>query len=261
MKVIIYFILLLVPCFSIAQSVEIKEKKGYKYLTLKKKAIAGPFNAVEKVYATSQYLVKTDKWGITDDLGSKVTANIYDSISHANSKYYIIQTDGRYGIIDTSGTSIVEPKFQNIDHFTNEQKGVVKYEDQWFFLKNSELISGGDSLIFRSPNQKPKFSDCDIDTVEKGRMKCDTKEMLEFIFDNIKYPAEAIASGIEGMVVVKFIVEKDGTLTNLEVVRDIGGGCGEEALQVVRKMNPWVPGNQDGKAVRTAFFLPIKFKS
>ncbi|MCP9237530.1 energy transducer TonB [Lewinella sp. JB7] len=135
----------------------------------------------------------------------------------------------------------------------------MKYEDRWMIYRDSELHGDEEQLIFRSPEKMPKFSDCDEGEVSKKGMKCDMKEMLDFIFDNIVYPQEAIAAKIEGMVVVKFIVEKDGTLTNAEVVREIGGGCGEEAVKVVERMNPWIPGTQDGDVVRTAFYLPVRF--
>ena len=261
MKVLLYILILLVPCFSIAQTVEVKEKKGDTYLVVKKKNVAGPYTAATSVSATSQYLVKTDKWGIADDMGAEVVSTMYDSISYLNGQYYLVKSDEKYGIIDTGGTSIIEPTYEEIDHFTKELQGVVKYEGQWVEVKGTEVIGQGDSLVFRTPEEMPRFSNCDGGKSEKGGMQCDTKEMLDFIFEHIVYPQEAITSGIEGMVVVRFIVEKNGFLTSLEIVREIGGGCGEAALRVVEKMKPWVPGMQDGQRVRTAFYLPIKFKS
>ncbi len=243
----------------VGQSVEIKEKKGEKYLIIKKKVVAGPFASVQKVYATSQYIVKADQWGIVDDLGNEVVSGIYDSISHANSQYYVVKKDEKYGIIDTAGMSVVEPKFENIDHFTQEQSGLVKFEGQWMFYRDNQLYSNADSLIFRSPERMPKFSNCADGRTGNRGMNCDTEEMLEFVFQNIEYPKEAIRKGVEGMVVVKFIIEKDGRLTNHEIAREIGGGCGAAAIKVVEEMDPWVPGMQDGEMVRTAFYLPIKF--
>ena len=62
------------------------------------------------------------------------------------------------------------------------------------------------------------------------------------------------------MVVVQFIVEKDGSIADAEIIRSIGGGCDEEVLKVVYMMPNWVPGKQRGKAVRVQFNLPVKFK-
>ena len=64
---------------------------------------------------------------------------------------------------------------------------------------------------------------------------------------------------MEGTVYLKFIVETDGSITNIEMVRDIGAGCGDAAIQVVKAMPKWLPGMQDGKIVRVQYNLPIRF--
>ena len=77
---------------------------------------------------------------------------------------------------------------------------------------------------------------------------------------NLCYPDAARENEIEGVVVISFTVEKDGLINNIRVLRDIGGGCGEAAVEAVKKMPKWEPGRQRGKAVRTQFNLPIKFQ-
>ena len=83
--------------------------------------------------------------------------------------------------------------------------------------------------------------------------------LYEFLAKNIKYPQAAKDSNIQGKVFVQFVVEKDGSITNAKVGRDIGGGCGEEALRVVKMMPKWKPGDQRGVKIRTQFNLPITF--
>lgn len=83
--------------------------------------------------------------------------------------------------------------------------------------------------------------------------------MLEFIARNIKYPPLARESGIQGRVFVNFVVEPDGSVSNVKVIRGIGGGCDEEAIRVVQSMPKWVPGRQRGKPVRVSFTLPVRF--
>ena len=85
-------------------------------------------------------------------------------------------------------------------------------------------------------------------------------KMMEFIQKNIKYPMMARESDIQGRVFVNFVVEPDGTITNVTVMRGIGGGCDEEALRVVQSMPNWKPGKQRGSAVRCSFTVPIIFK-
>ncbi|MGC8864548.1 MAG: energy transducer TonB [Bacteroidales bacterium] len=82
---------------------------------------------------------------------------------------------------------------------------------------------------------------------------------IQFLRDNIKYPQIARESGIQGVVYVTFVVEPDGRVTGVRVLRGIGGGCDEEAVRVVKAMPRWIPGKQRGKPVRVQFNMPIKF--
>ena len=84
--------------------------------------------------------------------------------------------------------------------------------------------------------------------------------MINFVAKNVTYPKEAMEKEISGRVLVGFIVEKDGSITETEVVKGIGGGCDEEAVRVVKAMPKWKPGKQKGKPVRVHFLLPITFK-
>lgn len=85
--------------------------------------------------------------------------------------------------------------------------------------------------------------------------------LLRFIEKNLKYPAIAKTNGIHGIVVVQMIVEKDGSLSNLKIVKGLDGGCNEEALRLVKSMPKWTPGtNQKGVPTPVSFILPIRFK-
>lgn len=84
--------------------------------------------------------------------------------------------------------------------------------------------------------------------------------LFKFIYDNVQYPSIARANGVEGTVFIKYIIEKDGHISHVEVIRDVGAGLGNEAARVVRMMPPWKPGRQNGKPVRVYFNLPVKYK-
>lgn len=84
--------------------------------------------------------------------------------------------------------------------------------------------------------------------------------MSRFMAENIKYPQEAKTKGVTGVVFVAFIIEKDGSVSNVSVLRGVGAGCNEEAMRVVGKMPKWKPGENKGKPVRVEFNLPVKFK-
>ena len=83
--------------------------------------------------------------------------------------------------------------------------------------------------------------------------------LYEFLQANIQYPEKALANHIEGKVYVTFIIETDGSISFSKILRDIGGGCGLEALRVVRSMPRWNPGKLGGEAVRAPYNLPISF--
>lgn len=81
----------------------------------------------------------------------------------------------------------------------------------------------------------------------------------KYLSNTIRYPPVAKENNTQGRVIVSFVVEKDGSLTDIKVLRDIGGGCGPEAIRVLQKSPHWKPGIQNGKAVRVAYTMPINF--
>jgi len=84
--------------------------------------------------------------------------------------------------------------------------------------------------------------------------------LYRYIGSNIHYPQEARIKGVSGAVFITFVVEKDGSLDNFKVLRGIGFGCDEEALRVLQSSAKWTPGEQNGKAIRQQYTIPIRFK-
>lgn len=84
-------------------------------------------------------------------------------------------------------------------------------------------------------------------------------DLHAFLAANLKYPPEAKRKGVTGKVMVRFAVEKDGTVSEARTLHDIGGGCGEEALRVVRQMPKWKPALQQGQPVKSYYTLPVNF--
>lgn len=82
----------------------------------------------------------------------------------------------------------------------------------------------------------------------------------KFVSDNMKYPAQARRMGIEGRVFVQFVVDKDGSVTEVKAVKGIGAGCDEEAERVLRMSPKFQPGKQRGRSVKVRMVLPIIFK-
>ena len=85
-------------------------------------------------------------------------------------------------------------------------------------------------------------------------------ELLKYVATHIKYPQIARETGIQGRVFVGFVVEPDGSISNVKLLRGIGGGCDEEAMRVIKSLPKWKPGKQRGKAVRVSYQIPVFFK-
>lgn len=111
--------------------------------------------------------------------------------------------------------------------------------------QNADTANHSDEL-FVEYEEDPEFS---------GGLKA----LYKFIEENMQYPQIAAENCIGGRVYVQFEVDTDGTVQNPKILRDIGGGCGEEALRIVRLMPKWKPGRFYGKVVKTTFNLPIFF--
>ena len=82
---------------------------------------------------------------------------------------------------------------------------------------------------------------------------------LSFLSNNISYPEDAKSAGIEGTVHLSFVVEKDGSITNVKVNRGVSPSINKEAIFGIKKMPKWKPGIKNGKAVRSIFYMPVLF--
>lgn len=83
----------------------------------------------------------------------------------------------------------------------------------------------------------------------------------QFLANNIQYPDEAVENGVNGTVQVKFTVELDGSISNIQIVRKLGYGCDEEVVRVLKRMPKWSPAKLNGKNVRSYFTMPISFRT
>jgi periplasmic protein TonB len=84
-------------------------------------------------------------------------------------------------------------------------------------------------------------------------------EMLKYLGKNIRYPAAAQRAGVEGLVVLSFVVSKTGEISEIQVIKNLGAGTDEEAVRVVKTMPKWTPGKQNGRTVPVRYTLPVRF--
>lgn len=95
---------------------------------------------------------------------------------------------------------------------------------------------------------------------EKAKPKGGMSSFYNYVHENLEYPDKARRMGIEGKVYVQFVVEKNGKITNVEVLKGIGHGCDKEAVRILKNAPEWEPGKQRGRPVRVRRVLPITFK-
>lgn len=84
--------------------------------------------------------------------------------------------------------------------------------------------------------------------------------LMQFLANNVKYPTVAFENGVQGRVLVSFIVERDGSLSNVKVEHSVDPALDKEAVRVVKAMPKWQPGKQKGSAIRVKFTVPIVFR-
>jgi len=109
------------------------------------------------------------------------------------------------------------------------------------------LFGGNEPVLASSIDVYPRFPGGD-------------ESRLFFLRKNIRYPEQAIKNQVQGVVLLIFVIETDGSVSNIEVNKRIGGGCDEESIRVTRLMPRWEPGKRNGKAVRVLVRMPIVFR-
>ena len=114
--------------------------------------------------------------------------------------------------------------------------------------------------IFTVVETMPEFPGCEDIKNRKKRKTCADKEMLQFVYRNLKYPEEARENETEGTVIVRFFIDEEGVVNEATISKDIGDGCGDEALRVVNSMPDWHPGTQRGIPVKVYINLPVRFR-
>ena len=132
-------------------------------------------------------------------------------------------------------------KTQSIDSlFVADVKGIEDSQSQ-------QITTPDGKEVFTHVEQMPQYPGGD-------------RAMMEYLSQNIKYPVEAYEQGIQGTVVVRFVVDKTGEVTDIAILRSLDPSCDEEAIRVVSAMPNWIPGKQEGEVVSVYYTLPIRFK-
>lgn len=193
--------------------------------------------------------------------------NLYAENNKSTGKYVNGLQEGLWIGIDSLGNKRSEINFK-----AGKRHGVFKdwneagvltregtYTDDVLDTEKRYTDDAVEPALYNVVTKQPRFPGCGLGTDEE-RKKCAETKMLQFIYSNIKYPPFARENGIQGSAYIRFVVEKDGSISNIKTVRGICTDIKNECERVIRMMPTWEPGEQNGKPVRVRFTLPIKFK-
>jgi TonB family protein len=191
--------------------------------------------------------------------------------------------DGKEPLIVIDGKVATREQMQALDHNTidhintiNEsKKDILKvYANRYnadtsngiIFINTKEFAKNGKKepvvvVVAKKPQEEENEPQGVFDVVENmPEYPGGAPEMMKFLATNVKYPDEAFSKGIEGRVILTFIVEKDGSISNVKVVKSVNETLDAEAVRVVEMMPKWKPGKQNGRDVRVKYTIPVAFR-
>lgn len=217
------------------------------------------YDMVAAFYEPVSFAAKEGQYFLIDQKGETLCAPV-DSI-YTGGQGFIMRHEGRYGFADVEGKILFEPQYENIDIAYGGEIPIFA-NGKWGSWKNGEEDWEDESLYFAHPEFPPIYGKMCLGEKDlKEREQCSQKALAVRIYSTIRYPPMARENGVQGTVVIRLIVDKEGQMQEAEILRNIGGGCGAESLRVVQRLENWaVAGQQNGQAVNTIIHLPVKFK-
>ena len=198
-------------------------------------------------------------WAAQKANGKVILQREYDLIKYTTQRLFKVKKKDLWGVLDSTAQILLPIHFEAIDHY-KEEGSLVKKDGAWGFYSKDGFKLSSERIIFHDPEQPAQFVDCPDEKSKELKAKCAEREMLMFVYRNIKYPAEAHENGIQGMSIINYLISPEGKVSETKVLKGIGSGCDEEALRIINSMPTWIPAHQDGKPVWTMFTMPVKYK-
>ena len=152
-----------------------------------------------------------------------------------------------------------EDELKTQDELLNSNTAIGAFDVQGNDEENGEVLKATETIAQPEP---PKEEETKVfDVVEQmPSFPGGPSALFEYLSKNIKYPVVAEENGIQGRVIVTFVVEKDGSITDVRVVKSVDPSLDKEAQRVVKSMPRWIPGKQNGSAVRVKYTVPVTFR-
>jgi len=222
--------------------------------------------SIEKLYQYVYDNLEYPELALKDSIEGKVTVRFEVKKDGSISNIKILRDIG-YGCGDAAKKVIESMNQNDIKWIPGKQGG--REVNVWYTMQVFFKLANAQKQRKKEFNEEeyemPRFPGCeDIETKIEKEI-CSTKKLYEYVYSKLKFPALAIRNGVNGMVILKFAVKEDGSVSKVQVLRDIGYGCGKAAKKVIESMNKnhikWIPGKQGGKKVTVWYTLPVVFKT
>jgi|GEM_PF-727467 len=181
--------------------------------------------------------------------------NTFGNLKASLTAKFTVEKDGSINNIE-----IVKNEDGSPNEFADEATRIIKLMPKWKAgMKNGQPIAVPVTIPILLKFNYDKSKDIFYEVEHNPEFPGGMQELYKFIAENLKYPAEAHENGIQGRTVVRFIVEKDGSVSNVDILKGFDANCDKEAVRVIQSLPNFKPGMQNGKPVRVYYTLPINF--
>jgi protein TonB len=151
-------------------------------------------------------------------------------------------------------------KTNSVEILVNVSDTTKKKNAEKKSVKELGTIENSNETLIEDPSTENDSLEIFIEAEIMPSFMGNDDALYAYVYKNILYPKLAKENNIEGRVIVRFVVEKDGSISNTNILRKLGFGCDEEVIRLIKSMPKWFPGKQNGKPVRVYYTLPIVFK-
>ncbi len=203
------------------------------------------------------------KYGYLNAEGEEITPFIYDAVFDFKDSLGIVKMGSRYGMVNTKGSTILLTQYDQIQILDSDKVRWKKDGKTGLVNKLGRTVDPPEEpKIWEVVEEMPVFPGCD-GISKPFRQGCTTEKIHEFIIDNLGYIPSEKKEEFRGKVVVRFVINEDGTVGKIELLRSPEKSLGEEVIRIIELMNSmperWTPGKQRGQAVKVYYTLPVNF--
>ncbi|MFZ1705318.1 MAG: energy transducer TonB [Saprospiraceae bacterium] len=195
---------------------------------------------------------KLNKYVFKSEKGKFDESKAFDEVDYKGSLEWYVRNGELWGVVNKEGEFLLPVKFEQID-FCHDKKNLVKMVGVWGEYIEEKFTPKEGEIVFVNPQVPPFLTKCkDVD-----HDKC----LIEEIYYNLRYPAEAFYQKIEGPMIAELIINEKGQVESYTMKKKIGGGCEEEFIRLIETyLQQWEPGKNDGIPVKSRKVIPLRMK-